>query len=309
MDTQSTTVVDLTVADETSATLLLAHVVTADEAAAFTSPNDFYYDDGGPVFQELLNRCGESFCKIRSALPYIIKLHEIVEALPRDKFNRLATPILGKYTWQEICHDFLQRDPRTIRRLLEEPKSPKQMADEKAARLHAQRVKNNAAALAAHNAATSTGISITGPAGNVIPVELHEKILKQVAETEAAKAATVTATELEKASAAAFADGVSAQQAFVEKQEAAANTGMETFYTLAHGGDPQYVSVDLMRECHFRTLAESQSARKRKKYKDYGVVKVDAVYTYTPHVPLASSPKLKKPTKAAEISAKLGVQS
>ena len=191
---QSPESTSLTVADKMSATLLTAY--TAEQAAAFTSPDDFI-DDNGPVLYELLNnRVSPVFYAIRDGYAYVMKLQELLAARPRDKFNRWKTPVIVDghtcYTWGEICHVHLHRDPRTIRRLLEEPKTAEQVAAEKDARKHAKHVKSNAAALAAHEAAPNTEIIRDG-AGNVLPPAIAAKVLADEAKLKAAQAASVEA--------------------------------------------------------------------------------------------------------------------
>ena len=107
-----------------------------------------------------------------------------------------------------------------------------------------------------------------------------------------------------------FADGVSAQQEFEEKREAAANTVTGFFYVLNHKDDSDGLGGTIAVGKHYESLAAAQKALRKKSYKEYVALKVDAVYTVTPCTPPSStkpSPKTteskkSKPSPAVEVA-------
>jgi len=265
----------------------------------FTKADDFY-DDNGPVFDLLFERVSSGFRKLRSELPFILRFKKLIAARPHNpQTHKLTTPFHGCYSWEEICVDLLHRDSSTVRKLFIDVKSPSQLAAEKAARIHTQHVVQNAAALAQP--------TVTDTAGNILSAELTAKVLAQMAIADEAVAGRNVAVETARNDG--FADGVSTQQAFDEKQAASAGTLTKSFYALVHKNHATD-STDFF--CESESLAQVQKIQNgKRKFANFVAVKVDATYTVTPCElpPTPPSPTKKSKKKSAIESPAVVVQS
>jgi hypothetical protein len=279
------------VTDETSATEIIPAFDANLKAADYEDS-----DDAVCGIEPLFERLSENvFTPLRKELPFIIRFKNLINARPRNpQTHRLVTPFRGCYSWEEICVSFFQRDPRTVRRLFQDEKSPSQLKAEKDARLHNQHVAQNAAAVAA----ASGTPTVTDSAGNVMDAATTAKVMAQIAEADAKAAEAIAGRNaaVEAAKQDGFADGVSAKQEFEEKLEAAANTVTYSYYILASKSG----LIDgeaLMLGGVYDELAEAQKdCRKYYKNGTHGVFKVDAICTVTPCElpPTEPSPKKSK---------------
>lgn len=125
--TTSEDALGLTVTEVSSATD--ANDVSPDQFP-FGNPDD-YVDDSGESLDALFNITADTFCKLRSRLPYLIRFKSLIDARQRDEHNRLIKPFHGKHTWSAIVKDLLHRDPRTLRYLFTEQKSDAQKVAER----------------------------------------------------------------------------------------------------------------------------------------------------------------------------------